>query len=774
MAESDLAKNVITPWAYGLFGMFNPYANQLDAAKLYGPQMGGVPMSANGPNINYPSGMFDSWMNQQPSSGNLATGQGGYYPGQAQSYYGGPPQQGYGQQMPYGQQGYGGQQMPYGQQMGAPSGNAMVGGQSGPYMMQDWMSQYQNLGLNRGLQAPQSAEETLARTALGGRFSQANSEYDTFMQSGANGSAQARAWSGAKLGGFDGNGSFIGGKNSGLYKEASANLGIVKDGGAFGGYNDPKKWADSAEDYGQYAQNMMLNDNPYRDPGKWGDSILPINVQGVQDANAIASSAPGAAMQALSGLNDYTRGLSQDPTKAGAGMGNSILPLAAWRQGETNSNFGNAMRDGQQTVDPYLNNRMDQATGMWQKGNDAGFRFAQQRDQMGYDPNALASQGVSDITGQNNQYANALMSNIDAQTRRTLAQQTPEVAAAMAAAGYGESGSGQAAMGDLMSSIMEKANESKQSTLANLTESNLGRQAQAIGQRTSVGAQNASDVLNTQSSLYQNAYNQREQARNLGMQLGAGSAADLYRQAYGSREQSNDLMYQTAAGLQGQAYMGAQNDAGNLLSQQYGATANNVGAMQQQAWGARDRMLSQQYGQTTGMIQAGLQNNQQMRAQLGMGLYNGSTSLLGQGLQANNDRGNLLAQLQNNALYQSESAQQTRAMNQFALNQGGQNMQTQLWNGREANYNNRLNATVAAGRSYQDYEQQFRNQVADQLLLPYKTGLQVTTGINTSPVPTPYRVDPWTQGGIQAGGQILGGLLGGNNRGAAVDPYGLN
>lgn len=740
MPESNLAQNVITPWAYNLYGMMNPYAygvpNPFNPMNDYGR----VPPNVGG-GLNIPPWVANGTAPPSATTSGNMTG-------------GGPG-------------------------MGAPTGGPTgdpTGGQN-PYLTNQFFQMYQNLGFNRGLQAGQSDEELQARMALQQRSNFAGADWNNFfnLDNKSNGNnPTATLWMNRGMGGFDKAGDYIGGKNSGTYQEALGNLGIVKDGGAFGNYNDPTKWANALQNYGPYAQKMMLDENPYRDPSKWSDAIVPINVQGVNDANAVANDAPGAALKALSGFNDLTRGLAQDPTRASSAMGNSILPLATWRQGETNNNFTNAMKDGRSTIDPYLNNRLDQATGMWQKGNDAGFRFAQDRDAMGYDPNALAQRGVSDVIGQNNQYADALMRNIDAESRRSLATQTPEVAAAMAAAGYGESGSGQAAMGSLMSSILEKANQDKQQTLANLTESNLARQAQAIGQRTSVGAQNASDVLNTQASLYQNAYNQREQARNLAMQTGAGSAADIYKQAFGAREASNDLMYQTAAGLQGQAFMGAQSDRGNLLGQQYSATANNVGAMQQQAWDARNRMLSQQYGQTTGMIQAGLANNQQMRSQLGMGLFNQSANLLSQGLQANNDRGNLLAQLQNQALFGSEDVQRQRALAQLQMNQTGQQMQMQMFQANQQNYMDRLNASIGMGRSYQDYEQQYRNQIADQLLLPFKTGLQVTTGINTSPVPSNYRVSPWTQAAAGAGADILSGMFGGGGqRGAAVDPYSM-
>jgi len=734
MPESNLAQNVITPWAYNLYGMMNPYAygvpNPFNPMNDYGrtpPPVGGV---------NIPSWILNGTAPGAPSPG------GGITP-----FTGGAP--------------------------GAPAG-APTGADPSGYLTNQYYNMYQNLGFNRGFQAAQSPEEILGRAAMSQRFGMANADYNRFFGldvQGPGSNPTATRWMNRGMGGFDANGDYIGGANSGTYNTALGNLGIIKDGGAFAGYNDPKKWADSLQDYGKYAQNMMLDTNPYRDPSSWSDAIVPINVQGVSDANAVVQQAPGEAMKALSGLNDYSRALAQDPTKASSAMGNSILPLATWRQGETNNNFNNAMSQMGQAVNPYLDSRLDQATGAWQKGNDAGFRIAQQRDQMGYDPNALAQRGVADVIGQNNQYADALMRNIDAESRRSLATQTPEVAAAMAAAGYGESGAGQAAMGNLVSSILEKANQDKQSTLANLTESNLGRQAQAIGQRTSVGAQNASDVLNTQASMYQNAYNQREQARNLAMQLGAGSAGDIMKQAFGAREASNDLMYQTAAGLQGQAFMGAQNDKGNLLQAQYGATANNVGAMQQQAWQARNQMLGQQYDRTTGIIQAGIQNNQQMRQQLGNTLFNASANLLGQGLQANNDRGNLLAQLQNNALFQAEESQRQRAMSQLQANSTGQDMQMKMWQANQANYTDRLNQALSMGRSYQDYEQQYRNQIAEQLLMPFKTGLQVTTGINTSPVPANYRVNPLTNAGIQVGSNVLSGMFGGNGNNDAVNPY---
>jgi len=267
-------------------------------------------------------------------------------------------------------------------------------------------------------------------------------------------------------------------------------------------------------------------------------------------------------------------------------------------------------------------------------------------------------------------------------------------------------------------------------------------------QRTNVGAQNASDVLNTQASMYQNAFNQREQARNLAAQLGAGAAGDIYRQQLGAQNAMNDSIF--------------------------GSTAQNIAGMQQDANRAKANYMNTMYGTTADFLKTGMVTTQNNRAQLANSILNGSLNLLGQGLQANNDRGNLLAQLQNQALFGSEDVQRQRALAQLQMNQTGQQMQMQMFQAKNQNYMDRLNQAINMGRSYQDYEQQYRNQIADQLLLPFKTGLQVTTGINTSPVPSNYRVSPWTQAAAGAGADILSGMFGGGGqRGAAVDPYSM-
>lgn len=690
MPESNLAQNVITPWAYNLYGMMNPYAysvpNPFNPMNDYGrtpPPVGGV---------NIPDWILNGTAPGNPMGGGVTPTPGGITPTP-----GGP-----------------------GAPTGGPTGAPMRADPSN-YLTNQYYNMYQNLGFNRGFQAAQSPEEIFARSALANRFAMGNADFNAFFGTGALGNnATATRWMNRGMGGFDQNGNYIGGQNGPLYNAALGNLGIIKDGGAFGKYNTPDGWSNLFDQYGDAAKDYMGSENPLGDYNAWDDSLIPINAQLQGDFNALAYYAPGEAENAMKGITQDRRGQFVDPATAAA--------------------------NGMSQVNPFLDRRLDQATGAWQKGNDAGFRIAEQRDRMGYDPNALAQRGVSDVVGQNNQYADALMRNIDAESRRSLATQTPEVAAAMAAAGYGESGAGQAAMGSLVSSILEKANQDKQSTLANLTESNLARQAQAIGQRTSVGAQNAADVLNTQASMYQNAYNQREQARNLTAQLGAGAAGDIYRQQLGAQNSMNDAIF--------------------------GATAQNIAGMQQDANRARANYMQSMYGTTADMLKTGMVTTQQNRGNLANQILGTKGTLLSQGLQANTDRGNLLAQLQNNALFQSEDAQRQRAMSQLQANATGQDMQMKMWQANQANYTDRLNQALSMGRSYQDYEQQYRNQIAEQLLMPFKTGLQVTTGINTSPVPSNYRVNPLANAGINLGANVLGGMFGGGGGGRdAVDPY---
>lgn len=651
MAESNLANNVITPWAYSTYQMFNPYAAQMPGAEKWGPQANGQAMPSTDGSL--PWNTFNSW------NAGASGGQGSGPSGLSNTAV-----------MPNGPGGGGG--------AGGPSGGGS------PFLTQDWFNAYKGLVFGGGAQAPQSPEEQMARGAAGARWMGANQDFNNAM---GNSQGVGNGMLNASMGAFDQSGNFIGGPHSGLYSAAQQNLGQLGNGGAWGAYNDPKSWANSLQPYAQWGMSAV---------GGAGNAAM-----GSQEG--WANAAPGAAQGALSGIgNDYRGNMAGAGDVAAGAMGN---------------------------INPMLNNREAQTGAMWDQTSGAGFDLAGRRDAMGYDPRAIAQQGVSDTAAMNNKYEKSLMSAIDAETKSTLAQQTPEVAAAMAAAGYGESGAGQGAMGSLVSSIMGQANRDKMRTLGDLTESNLARQAQAIGQRTNVGSQAASDVLNTASQTYNQASAQREQARNLGLQLGVGTAADAYLQQQGA----------------------LNNMEGNI----YNANANNIGALQQQQWGARSNLNSDIFGANANMA-----NN----------ITSMSGNLLGQGLGAYMDRGNLAAQLGQQGLFNAEQAMQGRAGLNADINNSGFNMLSNLFNMGNQNYDSRMATMLGLGRSNQQYNQAGRNMMLDLLLMPYKTGMQITTGINTSPVPQNYQVSPWERMGANVAGNVLGGMVGGGGNNDMVNP----
>jgi hypothetical protein len=600
------------------------------------------------------------------------------------------------------------------------------------------MNAYTGLMFGGGAQAPQSPEEQFAREAAGSRWLGANQDFE---QSMGNSRGVGNGMLNASMGAFDQSGNFIGGKNSGLYGSVQQNLGQLGNGGAWGAYNNPTSWANSLQPYAQWGTQAV---------GQAGGAAM-----GSQ--NQWAESAPGAAEAALSGVSGTARGnVNQWANDAAAAGGQAFQGIDGQYRGNMagpDSVASGAMGN----INPLLAGREAQTGAMWDQTSGGGFDLTQRRDAMGYDPNAMAQRGVAETAALNNEYTKKLMEGIDAETKATLGAQTPEVAAAMAAAGYGESGAGQGAMGSLVSSIMGQANRDKQRVLSDLTESNLARQAAAIGQRTNVGSQAASDVLNTASQTYNQASAQREQARNLGLQLGAGTAADAYLQQQGAINNMEGSIYGANANQIGAMQRDAWNNRANMEQAIFGANANNIGALQQGQWNARSGLNADIFGANAGMA-----NN----------IFGASSNLLGQGLGAYTDRGNLVAQLGQQGLFGAEDAMQRRAGMNADINNSGFNMLASLFGVQNQNYDSRMASMLGLGRAGQQYDQAGRNMMLDTLLMPYKTGLQMTTGINTSPFPNNYQVSPWERMGAGVAGNVIGGMFGGGGSGGdMVNPY---
>jgi hypothetical protein len=703
VAESNLANNVITPWAYSTYQMFNPYAAQMPGAEKWGPQANGQAMPSTDGSL--PWNTFNSW------NAGASGGQGSGPSGLSNTAV-----------MPNGPGGGGG--------AGGPSGGGS------PFLTQDWFNAYKGLVFGGGAQAPQSPEEQMARGAAGARWMGANQDFNNAM---GNSQGVGNGMLNASMGAFDQSGNFIGGPHSGLYSAAQQNLGQLGNGGAWGAYNDPKSWANSLQPYAQWGMNAV---------GGAGNAAM-----GSQEG--WANAAPGAAEAALSGVSGAGRGNMAQLAGQAVGAANGAFGGIDGQYRANMPGAGNVAAGAMGNINPMLAGREAQTGAMWDQTSGGGFDLTGRRDAMGYDPRAIAQQGVSDTAAMNNKYEKSLMAAIDAETKATLAQQTPEVAAAMAAAGYGESGAGQGAMGSLVSSIMGQANRDKMRTLGDLTESNLARQAQAIGQRTNVGSQAASDVLNTASQTYNQASAQREQARNLGLQLGVGTAADAYLQQQGALNNMEGNIYGANANHIGGMMRDAFSNQAAMERDIFGANANAISGLQQQQWGARSNLNSDIFGANANMA-----NN----------ITSMSGNLLGQGLGAYMDRGNLAAQLGQQGLFNAEQAMQGRAGLNADINNSGFNMLSNLFNMSNQNYDSRMATMLGLGRSNQQYNQAGRNMMLDLLLMPYKTGMQITTGINTSPVPQNYQVSPWERMGANVAGNVLGGMVGGGGNNDMVNP----
>lgn len=714
-----LVNNVIAPWAFGIYGMFNPGAqsankgdypyNDYDVSQPPAVNLpdwvrnGGTPSSGNQSSF----GTFGSPATFGGANNTASTFAGGRtpLPGRPSGNTGGTPR-GFGN---------GGTPSP-GAGTASPYGTGAAAGVNGMPDMQSAMAMYWNLAANRGLQAPQSQEEQLGRAFAQQKWGNANTDFDNYFENTLPGGANVtiRKWQNRGMGGFDPTGNYVGGQNGPLYQEGLKQIAL---------------------------QGL----NKYNDPNAWSGESIGFNRQAVSDANAVVGLAPGEADKALQGAIWNRRQSWNNPTQVAKWFMGSISPYNEYFRQSLGSpeSWASGMNS---TMQPFANARLGGANVAFKDAQEAGLNLASQRDAAGYDPMAVAQQGVTDTAALGNRYEDSLMRAIDAESKRSLATQTPEVAAQMAAAGYGESGSGQSAMGQLQAQILEQANRDKIRALSDLRQQSLGQQAQAISQRTGIGGQNASDVLNLAGQTYTTGFDARENARNQIFGQQAGAAQQAYMGGLGAQQDQLSQMYGTTVGGAANLY-GQQVAAGNSMDDQImQARTNAISQMQRDAWNARNQTLGQTYG--------------------------ASIDLLGRGLDAQAQRQSENARLMQQALFGSEDAQNRKAMSQFQVNMGALGMGNQMFNARRQNELDAMNLALGFGTRGQEYDQQYRNQIADLLLMPYKTGMQISTGINTSPVGGGYRVSPWAQMGANVGGQVLGGMLGGGGN-VGAQGYGL-
>lgn len=212
------------------------------------------------------------------------------------------------------------------------------------------------------------------------------------------------------------------------------------------------------------------------------------------------------------------------------------------------------------------------------------------------------------VAGLQNQGEQDLLRGIDTEAGNTLAQELPEVQAAMEAAGVGRSGSSGFAGGQLAGDIMGQANRDKQRTMAQFADQNMARQAQAFGLEAQLGAGSADQRMGMLGNLT---------SQQMGM-MGQESLQNLSGQ-YGLAGQGlNDMMSSAE---------NTRNRMGNLLGQQYGQSAQlgqmdqdrlmNAGAQGEQfrlgAMGQQDQMQGDALSQMMGMY--GMRNDMQNSAE---------------------------------------------------------------------------------------------------------------------------------------------------------------
>lgn len=283
-----------------------------------------------------------------------------------------------------------------------------------------------------------------------------------------------------------------------------------------------------------------VNNDP-NSPGNWNWSSM-FNREGPQGQPSPMTSAGTRTFQGYGGREGFG-GNPVEPYDTGLFKG--ATGISGYYNADPYMSPGRSMEDldpysQQRANDPYLQNPGQAASDVY------GIRG--QLSGLGLDPNDMAQRGVSDITGLSNKYTDQLMRSIDEEANRSLGVQLPEAQAKMQAMGLSDSGPATRIGGDVASDIMKDANRRKIEALTGLTESNLGRQAQAIGQRTGVGAQAGEQAFGEAAGAYGSALGQR--AQGLGQIY--GTQGDLLKQAQADRQatlrQQQDLMQRALGG----------------------------------------------------------------------------------------------------------------------------------------------------------------------------------------------------------------------------------
>lgn len=273
------------------------------------------------------------------------------------------------------------------------------------------------------------------------------------------------------------------------------------------------------------------------------------------------------------------------------------------------------------------------------QGLNQGTNF-DQYGQRGVDQtNALDTANLQQLTG-----------NIDTSAQQSLANQLQGTQQSMEAMGLGRSGAGQMAMLQNQAQILAQANRDKQSVLADFTNKNADRGAQAINLATQQGYGGQGQQFGAMNNALQNQ-----------AQLGYGGAG----QAFGANVGAINAATQYGAGAQNQ-WSGLQGQAA-LQAMQGQQQFNTIGQQgMSNLYGQTMANANQRYGVDTGNYLNSLQGSQQLINQQNQMQANGQSQGLADwlGLQASRDQSQ--SSSMNNAL---TTANAQRAIQQDQRNQ---------------------------------------------------------------------------------------------------------
>jgi len=218
----------------------------------------------------------------------------------------------------------------------------------------------------------------------------------------------------------------------------------------------------------------------------------------------------------------------------------------------------------------------------------------------------------SQVAALQNQGEQDLLRGIDTEASNTLAQELPEVQAAMEAAGIGRSGSAGFEGGQLAGDIMGQANRDKQRTMAQFADQNMARQANAMGLHAQLATGSADQKMGLLNQLNSQGLNDMfSSAENTRNRMG-----NLLGQQYGQSAQMGQMDQDRLmnAGMQGEQLrlgaMGQQNqmqsDALAQMMGMYGMRNDMQNSAEDRSLGLSEHMRGIDQNQLSGMMGMGM------------------------------------------------------------------------------------------------------------------------------------------------------------------------